>query len=177
MFLVFCIAWIFVPKTGTVVEETTNPTVQFDEGDVVMPDEQKQNENIPENYVLAAGYNNVYKVMDGETCVGYKELTDSGEFVDFDIDIPSYFEKVSGSDTVYAEMTSDNRVLRYRQFNGKEWDIVDREGNILFEIPDNYTRYDLSREIYSTTNEEGETVYRQLVRFEDGTHAWQTVTP
>lgn len=177
LFVVFCVLWAVVPNSGTVVEVTTNPSAEFQQGDVVIPNSDTTNKtaDIPENYVPVAGYDDVYKVMDGKTCVGYKQLTDSGKYVDFDVDMPSYFKKVPGSDTVYAEMTSDNKILRYRQFNGKEWDIVDKNGKVIFAIPDNYKRYDLSKEIYTTT-EDGKTVYKQLVRFEDGSHAWQTLS-
>lgn len=173
LFLAICIVWIAKPNSGTVVENTTKETAQFQQGDVVIPTEDKD-EDIPDNYVAVAGYDDVYKVMDGKTCVGYKQKTSDGKYVDFDINMPSYFEKVSGSDTVYAEKTSDNKILRYRQFNGKEWDIVDKNGKVIFAIPDNYKRYDLSKEIY-TTEVDGKTIYKQLVRFEDGSHGWQTL--
>lgn len=167
LFIVFVVLWSFSPTTGQKVPETTTQQkVEVSAGDYIVT----QRADVPENYVAVAGFKNVYKVVENGEIKGYKEKTKSG-FVDYDINIPSYFVKIDGSDEIY-QVTNDDGSVQYRKFNGKEWDIVTKEGKIIFEIPDNYTRVDLSKELYLCT-EEGETTYKQLFQFSDGSYGWK----
>lgn len=176
LLLTFGLLWLFSPHSYTPADVTTSaPTVVFEAGDVVLPQETQENEAVPDNYQPVAGFSNVYAVMDGDTITGYKELLDSGEFIDFDIDIPDNYEKSEGSDVIYKVLTENGEILQYRRFNGENWDIVDEDGNIIFAIPSGYVREDAEQEIYLAQTDEG-TVRRQLVRFADGTYAWQTLS-
>ena len=177
LLLVFSLLWLFSPHANSPADVTTTaPQVQFESGDVILPQETTgQASDVPENYKPVADHENVYAVMDGTKITGYKEKLSDGSFVDFDINIPENYQKLPGSDTIYQVVSEDGTVLQYRRFNGKEWDIVDKEGNIVFAIPDGYTRENAAENIYLAKTDTG-TVRRKIVQFTDGSYAWQTVT-
>lgn len=170
--MIFALSWFFSPKSGTKIEKTTEQsTVNFISGDVVMPTEDK---DIPDNYLPVSGKENIYKVMSGEDIVEYKEKLADGSFVAYDIEIPDNYKKSTGSDIIYKVLTVDNQIYQYRKFNGKEWDVVDKDGNVILPIPDNYKRVNAQEDVYAVVSDE-KTEYKKIIRFDDGTFAWQTI--
>ena len=137
---------------------------------------QYDTEKLPEGYVAVLGYNDIYKVIKDGTIKGYKIRLSNGEFDDYDIQMPKNFEVYNADKQIYRAVDSNNKVLYYRHFNGKEWDVVDKQGDVLLAIPDNYTRADDSQELYSY--EDGKDVkYKKLTTFADGSYAWNSVEP
>ncbi len=130
-----------------------------------------ENEELPEGYVAVLGYEDVYKIiLDGEL-KGYKIRLANGKYADYDINKPSNFELVDADKQIYQVLNADKKVLYYRQYNGKEWDFVNKSGDIILKVPDNYKRADNSHEIYEY-DDHGKRVYKRVKVFSDGSCAW-----
>lgn len=161
---------LFSPKIGEKVKTEEASSV------VMIPFAEQEDSftDIPENYVLEAGFDNVYKVVEGTEVKGYKKMLDDNSFVDYDIDMPSNYIVADEKKNIYKVLDKDNEIICYRQFNGSEWDIVDEEGVMIFKIPDNYERCDNSNELYKTQDNKN-TYIKRIVKFDDGSYAWETV--
>ena len=131
-------------------------------------------EALPEGYVAVLGYEDVYKIIKDGTITGYKIKTQSGKYEDYDMNKPDNFKVYNDEQQIYQAVDSDNKVLYYRKFNGKEWNVVNKEGDTLLEIPENYKRADNSQELYITIDN-GKQIMRKIIKFGDGSFAWNTV--
>ncbi len=131
-------------------------------------------EALPEGYVAVLGYEDVYKIIKDGTITGYKIKTQSGKYEDYDMNKPDNFKVYNDEQQIYQAVDSDNKVLYYRKFNGKEWNVVNKEGDTLLEIPENYKRADNSQELY-ITSDNGKQIMRKIIKFGDGSFAWNTV--
>lgn len=131
-------------------------------------------EALPEGYVAVLGYEDVYKIIKDGTITGYKIKTQSGKYEDYDMNKPDNFKVYNDEQQIYQAVDSDNKVLYYRKFNGKEWNVVNKEGDTLLEIPENYKRADNSQELYITIDNEKQ-IMRKIIKFGDGSFAWNTV--
>lgn len=142
-------------------DETSSKAVEF----------TFEDETLPEGYVAVLGYDDVYRiVLDGEV-KGYKIRLANGKYADYDINKPENFELVDADKQIYQVLDSDKKLLYYRQYNGKEWDFVDKNGEIILKVPDNFTRADDSQEIYEY-EDNGEKAYKRVKVFGDGSCAW-----
>ncbi len=137
---------------------------------------QYNTEKLPEGYVAVLGYNDIFKIVKDGEIKGYKIRLASGEYADYDIKTPKNFIVYDENKQIYKAVDSENKTLYYRHFNGKEWDVVDKQGDILLAVPDNYVRADDSQELYAYS-EGSEVKYKKLATFADGSYAWSVVKP
>lgn len=148
-------------SSSSETEETSSQNIEF----------TFENEELPEGYVAVLGYEDVYRiVLDGQI-KGYKIRLANGKYADYDIEKPVNFELVDADKQIYQVLNSDNKLLYYRHYNGKEWDFVNKNGEIILEVPANFVRADNSQEIYEY-DDNGKKAYKRVKVFSDGTCAW-----
>lgn len=132
-------------------------------------------ETLPEGYVAVLGYEDVYKIIKDGEITGYKIKTPSGKYEDYDMNKPNNYKVFDEEQQIYQAVDSDNKVIYYRKFNGKEWNVVNKEGDILLEVPEDYIRADDSQELYIYKDKDNKEIMRKITKFGDGSFAWNTV--
>lgn len=167
LFLAFICIWLISPKVGEKV--TPNEGVEIDYSD--------KNYELPT--VLPTGfvrYNPVteavvYRKENADGTYSYYEYIGNEEFNFFDINKPAYLVKTSFDKKLY-QIKNENGILleEYRAFDGHTWQVMDKNFNILLEVPENYT---LSKEyinLYSIALKDGLS-YKIITKIGDK-YAW-----
>jgi hypothetical protein len=168
LFLVFVAIWIASPRVGEKVDINTGVSLEFDDKDFDLPD----NENLPDGYVriLAITDAVVYSKTEGDT-THYYEFIGNNKYVEYDIERPPYLVKTNFDKRIYQIKSENNSFAdEYRAYDGKVWQVVSKDYNVLFTIPDNYVLSAYYPNLYFV-NEKDNYSYKLLTKI--GTqYAW-----
>lgn len=166
---VLLIICIFAPKGAKKAHETSseNESNISDEYEFVFEEEE-----VPDGYVSVLGYEDVYRIVVDGVENGYVIQLPNGEYEPYDINRPKTFVLSDELRQIYKVVDVDGKLVFFRHYNGREWDVVDKTGEVMLAIPENYTRYDNSGELYKYKDSENEYLMR-IVVFNDQTYAWE----
>ena len=167
LFLVFIGIWIISPRVGEKVIPNEGIEVEFENTNLELP------EKLPDGFVRIKEITDavVYKYKEDDI-YKYCEYVGKDEYAPYDINRPSYFVKTSFNKKIY-QIKNDDGSLReeYRTFNGIAWQIVSKDYQIIFNIPENYKMITTAINLY-LIDDNGSYSYKLLTQLSSDRYAW-----
>jgi hypothetical protein len=166
LFLVFVAIWIASPRVGEKVDTDTGVSVEFEDKDFDVPD------NLPTGFVRVSTITDAVVFFKDENNVrSYYEYIGNNKYIEYDVNKPSYLVKTNFDKRIYQIQTNDNKFINeYRAYDGKTWQVVAKDYNILLNVPSNYTLSKDYPNLYCI-NEDNNLSYKLLTKI--GTqYAW-----